>query len=317
MSTLSIDLARCSTNAAGIQARGLTKYYGDKRVVDDLSFSIQPGVVTGFLGPNGAGKSTTLRMLLGLVKPNAGGITIAGRHISALENPAHTLGAMLDARARHPHRTAFAHLLALAQAAGVSGDRVVEILHLVGLSDAALQQAGSFSLGMSQRLGIGAALLGDPDVLILDEPLNGLDPEGIRWMRGFLRSFAGKGRTVLFSSHLVSEMELTADRLIVIGQGRLIADSTLREFASAYTTEIVKVRAANLPKVAELLTRRGLQPKVVGASLHIGETDTATIGRIAAAEALPLEELTTIRTSLEDVFLRATQSLNEYESHKT
>jgi ABC-2 type transport system ATP-binding protein len=234
-----------STRAAGIQARGLTKQYGNKIAVNDLSFTAQPGVITGFVGPNGAGKSTTMRMLLGLIKPTKGTVTIGDRHIAELDKPARTIGALLDARAVHPSRSAFDHLLAFAQAAGFGKARVCEVLDLVGLSNAATRPAGEFSLGMNQRLGIATALLGNPDVLVFDEPLNGLDPEGIRWMRNLMRSLAREGRTILFSSHLMSEMELTADHLIVIGQGRLIVETPLDEFVRTHTVKAVSVRTAS------------------------------------------------------------------------
>jgi ABC-2 type transport system ATP-binding protein len=213
-----------------VKARGLSKRYGTKLAVDELSFTARPGVVTGFLGPNGAGKSTTMRMLFGLCRPTAGTITIGGRRLADLDDPARTIGALLDARAVHPQRTAADHLLAFAQAAGLDRSRVGEVLDLVGLTSAARRRAGEFSLGMQQRLGIATALLGDPGVLVLDEPLNGLDPEGIRWMRTLMRDLARQGRTILFSSHLMSELELTADDIIVVGRGRLIAETTLEEF---------------------------------------------------------------------------------------
>ncbi|XVQ06556.1 ABC transporter ATP-binding protein [Spirillospora sp. CA-255316] len=302
--------------ADGIRAQGLTKRYGTKTVVDDLSFTAAPGVITGFLGPNGAGKSTTLRMLLGLAKPTRGDITIGGRHITDLDDPARTVGALLDARAVHPHRTAFDHLLAIAQTAGLGRKRVEEVLDLVGLTDAAGRRAGEFSLGMNQRLGIATALLGDPRVLVLDEPLNGLDPEGIRWMRTLMRGLAGEGRTVLFSSHLMSEMELTADDLVVIGQGRLIAESTLEEFVEAHTTQAVTVRAHALDELARALNRAGITfEPAVGGGLLVTGADASTVGKIAAVEGIALDELTRVRESLEEVFLRLTHDATEYESH--
>jgi ABC-2 type transport system ATP-binding protein len=301
-------------DGAGIQARGLTKRYGAKVAVDDLSFTALPGVVTGFLGPNGAGKSTTMRMLLGLTRPSAGTITIGGRHITDLDDPARTVGALIDARAVHPQRTAFAHLLAFAQAAGVDRRRVGEVLDLVGLTEAAARRMGEFSLGMQQRLGIATALLGDPGVLVLDEPLNGLDPEGIRWMRTLMRDFAREGRTVLFSSHLMSEMELTADNLVVVGQGRLIADATLDDFVRANTTQTVTVRTASPAPLARALDRAGLaHTPGHDSSLLVTGTDTSTVGRIALAEGIALDELTRVRESLEDVFLRLTHDATEYE----
>jgi ABC-2 type transport system ATP-binding protein len=299
-----------------VQASGLTKRYGAKPAVDDLSFTARPGVVTGFLGPNGAGKSTTLRMLFGLVKPTAGTITIGGRNLTDLPDPARCIGALLDARAVHPHRTAGDHLLAFAQAAGLGRGRVGEVLELVGLTSAAGRRAGEFSLGMQQRLGIATALLGDPGVLVLDEPLNGLDPEGIRWMRTLMRDLAGQGRTILFSSHLMSELELTADEVIVIGQGRLIAQTTLERFVEDNTTQAVTVRAASPSALARALGESGvaftMQPD---SSFLVTGTDTSTVGKIAAAEGIALDELVRVRESLEDVFLRLTDAVTEYGSH--
>src|SRR5947209_14946141 len=210
-----------------IEARGLTKRYGDKVAVDDLSFQAQPGIVTGFLGPNGAGKSTTMRLILGLDRPSAGSVTVNGRAYADFGAPLHEVGAMLEARAIHTGRSAYHHLLALAQTHGIPRKRVGEVIDLVGLQDVAGKRVGAFSLGMGQRLGIAAALLGDPSVLILDEPVNGLDPEGIRWVRDLLRGLAAEGRTVFLSSHMMSEMQLAADHVIVVGRGRLIADMTM------------------------------------------------------------------------------------------
>ena len=305
-------------STAGIRAHRLTKRYGNKLVVKDLSFTAEPGVITGFLGPNGAGKSTTLRMLLGLTAPTSGEISIAGHHIAQLNNPARTIGALLDARATHPHRTAFNHLLAFAQAADLGRARVGEVLDLVGLTNTAHQRVGTFSLGMSQRLGIATALLGDPGILVLDEPLNGLDPEGIRWMRTLLRTLANEGRTILFSSHLMSEMELTADRLVVVAQGRLIAECTLEEFIRLHTSSAVAVRTPSRTQLATALSRAGIACEDVSASsLLITGADTTTVGKIAAREAIVLEELTQVRGSLEDVFLRLTGDARDYEGHVT
>lgn len=215
-----------------IQVRGLTKRYGGTLAVNDLSFDVRPGIVTGFLGPNGSGKSTTMRMIMGLDSPTRGTATIGGRPYQALKEPLREVGALLEARSFHPGRTARAHLTALAAGGGVSRRRVEEVLGLVGLADAASRRAGTFSLGMGQRLGIAAALLGDPRVLLLDEPVNGLDPEGVRWVRGLTRSLAERGRTVLVSSHLIGELSETADRVVVIGGGRLLADTTVKELAA-------------------------------------------------------------------------------------
>ncbi|HVX43940.1 MAG TPA: ATP-binding cassette domain-containing protein [Mycobacteriales bacterium] len=298
-----------------IEARGLSKRYGATAVVDGLSFAAGPGVITGFLGPNGAGKSTTLKMLLGLVQPTAGTITVGGRRIAELAAPARTVGALLDARAVHPSRTAKDHLLALAHAAGVPRTRVAEVLDLVGLGGAARRRAGEFSLGMYQRLGIATAMLGDPAVLVFDEPLNGLDPEGIRWLRGLMRTLAAEGRTVLFSSHLMSEMELTADNLIIIGQGRLVAASPLAEFVRAHAAPTVLVRTDAAATLVDALARAGLPcDRAPDGSLAVTGTDPATVGRIAAAEGIALTELTATRESLEDVFLRLTAEVTEFGS---
>ncbi|WP_239174043.1 ATP-binding cassette domain-containing protein [Actinoplanes cyaneus] len=303
-----------TTDTTGIRALSLTKNYGRRTAVKELSFTAAPGVVTGFLGPNGAGKTTTMRMLLGLTRPSSGTITIGGRPLARLDNPAREVGALLDARATHPQRTAFHHLLAFAQTMGLGRGRVDEVLGLVGLSQVAGRRTGEFSLGMNQRLGIATALLGDPEVLVLDEPLNGLDPEGIRWARTFLRDLAREGRTVLFSSHLMSEMELTADDLVVVGQGRLIAESSLDEFVRANTVQAVTVRAAAPDELARALTRAGTGVSVQpDAALLVTGTDTATVGRIAAAQGIALIELAPVRESLEDVFLRLTDDATEYE----
>jgi ABC-2 type transport system ATP-binding protein len=304
--------------AAGIRARGLTKRYGSATAVDDLSFSAKPGAVTGFLGPNGAGKSTALRMLLGLVRPTRGTITIGGRRMDELDQPARTVGALLDARAVHPQRTAYDHLLAFARAAGLGRPRVDEVLEVVGLTGAATRRAGEFSLGMGQRLGIATALLGDPEVLVLDEPLNGLDPEGIRWMRGLMRRLAREGRTVLFSSHLMAEVELTADDLVVIGNGRLIAESTLEEFVRAHTTQAVTVRAPALGDLGRALDRAGIAfGRTAGPGLVVTGADASTVGRIAAGEGIALDELSPVRDSLEDVFLRLTHDATQHASRAT
>ncbi|GGS45995.1 ABC transporter ATP-binding protein [Actinokineospora fastidiosa] len=298
-----------------IRARGLTKRYRTRTAVDELSFTAEPGAVTGFLGPNGAGKSTTLRMLLGLVRPTRGDITIGGRHITDLTDPVRAVGALLDARAVHPRRTAADHLLAVAQTAGLGRRRVDEVLDLVGLADAARRRAGEFSLGMHQRLGIATALLGDPGVLVFDEPLNGLDPEGIRWMRVLMRDLATEGRTVLFSSHLMSEMELTADNVVVIGRGRLIAESTLQEFVLAHTTQAVTVRAQALDDLARALTRAGMTvERGQDGGLVVTGADPSSVGRIAAAEGIALDELTRVRESLEDLFLRITGAVADHGS---
>jgi ABC-2 type transport system ATP-binding protein len=294
--------------SVAVEVRGLTKRYGDRVAVETLSFTVRPGLVTGFLGPNGAGKSTTLRMILGLDAPTAGTATIAGAPMRALRTPMRTVGSLLDARAVHPRRSAFDHLLALAQAGGVGAERVSSVLDRVGLAEAAHRPAGDFSLGMGQRLGIATALLGDPAVLIFDEPINGLDPEGIRWVRTLMRDLAAEGRTVLFSSHLMSEMELTADHLVVIGQGRLLADAPLQAFVREHTRRRVIVRSADRARLRSLLRADGHETTDLGHDgLTVGRVEARRVGELAAREGLVLDELTTARDSLEDVFLRLTR----------
>jgi ABC-2 type transport system ATP-binding protein len=255
-----------------IEVRGLTKQYGDVRAVDDLSFSVKPGIVTGFLGPNGAGKSTTMRMILGLDTPTSGEATIDGQRYRDIKNPLTKVGALIDAKAVHPNRSAANHLKWLAQSNGIPTSRVGEVLNTVGLSDVAKKKAGGFSLGMSQRLGLAAALLGDPEVLILDEPVNGLDPEGIRWVRDFLRALAAEGRTVLVSSHLLSEMSQTADELVVIGRGRLVANCSTYDFIKDHSAGSVVVRSADNEKLAQLLQKQGFE-----ATAGVDEEDRPTL----------------------------------------
>jgi ABC-2 type transport system ATP-binding protein len=241
-----------------IEARGLTKNYGKKRAVDGLSFTVQPGVVTGFLGPNGSGKSTTMRLILGLDAPNKGDVTVNGRHYRDHSAPLNEVGALLEARSVHTGRSAYNHLLALAQTHGFPKRRVDEMLDRVGLRDVARKRVGGFSLGMGQRLGIAAALLGDPKTVLLDEPVNGLDPEGIHWVRNLLRSLAAEGKTVFVSSHLMSEMSLTADHLIVIGRGKLIADTSVEEFVSRASEKLVLVRSPEVAQLRERLAGEGV-----------------------------------------------------------
>ncbi|MBB4905603.1 ABC transporter ATP-binding protein [Actinophytocola algeriensis] len=295
-----------------IEARGLTKRYGDKIAVDDLTFSVEPGRVTGFLGPNGAGKSTTMRLVLGLDSPTAGTVTVSGRRYADLVGPAHAVGALLDARAVHPGRTAANHLLAVAQTAGIGRKRVDEVLGEVGLANVAGRRAGTFSLGMSQRLGIAAALLGDPPVLMFDEPVNGLDPEGIRWIRTLMRDLAAEGRTVLVSSHLMSEMALTAQHLLVIGRGRLIADTDIEDFLRTHGTESVLVRSAEPDRLARLLRRAGADLESEVDALVVSRLTAREIGKLAAAEGIALSELHPRRGSLEDVFMALTNDAVEY-----
>src|SRR5579864_5613291 len=241
-----------------IEAQGLTKDYGKKRAVDGLTFTVKPGVVTGFLGPNGSGKSTTMRLILELDAPTAGDVTVNGKHYRDHPAPLHEVGALLEARSVHTGRNAYYHLLALAQTHGISRKRVEELIDLVGLREVAKKRAGQFSLGMGQRLGIAAALLGDPRTVMLDEPVNGLDPEGIHWIRNLLKGLAAEGRTVFVSSHLMSEMALTADHLIVIGRGTLIADTSVDDFVSRASQKVVVVRSPELAKLRVELTGPGV-----------------------------------------------------------
>ncbi len=287
-----------------IEIRSLTKRYGPVAAVDDLSVTIEPGRVTGFLGPNGAGKSTTLRIALGLVRPTAGTATIAGRPYAELRHPLRRVGALLDARAVHPGRTARHHLEALAVTNGISRARVEEVLGLVGLADRADDRAGGFSLGMGQRLGIAAALLGDPEVLILDEPVNGLDTDGIRWIRAFVRGLASEGRTVLVSSHLMGEVELAADHLVVIGRGRLLADAPVAAVVERAAGAGARVRVASpsveLPGLLEG-TGATVTAETGGGWLVEGTAATA-IGELAAAHGIVLHRLEPTRSTLEEAY---------------
>jgi ABC-2 type transport system ATP-binding protein len=298
-----------------IEARGLVKRYGDKTAVDDLSFDVKPGIVTGFLGPNGAGKSTTMRMIIGLDAPTRGTVTVNGRRYSEHRAPLHEVGALLEARAVHVGRSARNHLLALAATTGIPTRRVDELLELVGLTEVATRRIGGFSLGMGQRLGIAAALLGDPGTLILDEPVNGLDPEGILWIRHLLKSLAREGRTVLVSSHLMSEMALTAEHLIVIGRGRLIADVPMAEFVDRASSDHVFVRSPQADRLRQLLTG----PGVIVTSAAAGQLDVVGltsdhIGDVAAANAIAVHELTPQQASLEEAFMALTRDAVEYHT---
>jgi ABC-2 type transport system ATP-binding protein len=298
-----------------IVAEGLTKDYGDKRAVDSLTFSVEPGVVTGFLGPNGSGKSTTMRLILGLDLPTAGDVTVNGSHYRDLAAPLHEVGALLEARSVHTGRSAANHLLALAQTHGIPKSRVGEMIDLVGLHDVADKRAGKFSLGMGQRLGIAAALLGDPQTVMLDEPVNGLDPEGIRWVRNLLQGLAAEGRTVFVSSHLMSEMEETADHLVVIGRGKLIADMSVDEFVRRASKNLVLVRS---PQAAELQAQLAGPGVVVTAAergaLNVEGLDAAAIGDVALAHGIALHELTPLQASLEEAFMDLTREDVEYRS---
>ena len=298
-----------------IEATGLTKDYGDKRAVDDLSFTVRPGIVTGFLGPNGSGKSTTLRLIVGLDAPTAGDVRINGRHYRDIRAPLHEVGVLLEARSIHTGRSAYNHLLALAETHGISRRRVDELIDLVGLHDVARKRAGQFSLGMGQRLGIATALLGDPEIVMLDEPVNGLDPEGVHWIRTLLRQLATEGRTVFVSSHLMSEMALTADHLIVIGRGRLIADTSVEEFVRRASGTRVRVRSPQAAKLHELVL--GRDGTVTGISQGLLEIDGLTaeqVGDLAALNNIALHELTPVQASLEEAFMELTREDVEYRS---
>lgn len=295
-----------------IEARGLTKKYGDRTAVDGISFTVQPGRVTGFLGPNGAGKSTTMRMLLGLDRPTAGTITVHGRSYADFPAPLRQVGALLEARALHPGRSARDHLRWMAASNGLPVRRVDEVLDLVGLTDVAGQRVGRFSLGMGQRLGIAVALLGDPPVVVLDEPVNGLDPEGIRWVRTLTRQLADEGRTVFLSSHLMSEMALTADHLVVIGRGRVLADCSMPDFIAEHAASYVRVRSPQRAEVAELLRRDGLEVTAVDEELRVQGRDAAAIGELVGRQGHLLHELTLVSSSLEDAFMTLTAASVEY-----
>ena len=297
-----------------IEVEDLTKRYGSTLAVDHLTFSVPPGVVTGFLGPNGAGKSTTMRMILGLDRPTAGRALVAGQPYASLKAPLHRVGALLDAKDVHPGRTARAHLTALAVSNGIPTRRVGEVLELTGLSAVAGKRIRGFSLGMSQRLGIAATLLGDPDVLMFDEPVNGLDPEGIVWIRTFMRAMAAEGRTVFVSSHLMSEMALTADHLIVIGRGRLLADLPTRQFIDASSGNSVRVRSPQIERLAELLRGRQVRTSEVDGYLQVEDVTPAEVGELAAANGVTVHELFTQRASLEAAFMEMTGDSVEYHA---
>ncbi|MGY5124233.1 ABC transporter ATP-binding protein [Streptomyces nigrescens] len=298
-----------------LEARGLTKAYGGKRAVDDLSFTVRGGQVTGFLGPNGAGKSSTMRMFLGLDHPESGSALVNGRPFHELRHPMHEVGAMLEAKAAHPGRSAYGHLLALAYSNGIGRRRVSEVLEITGLGTVAGKRIGGFSLGMSQRLGIAAALLGDPQVLLFDEPVNGLDPEGVRWIRDLMKGLAFEGRTVFVSSHLMSEMELTADHLVVIGQGRLIADAGVQEVIGSGSRRAVKVRTPQANQLCAQLRQAGGEVTVDGAdTLVVAGLDAARISAMAFQCGAELHELSEQHVSLEAAFMELTGHSVEYRT---
>ncbi|MEV6184325.1 ABC transporter ATP-binding protein, partial [Streptomyces sp. NPDC052015] len=299
-----------------IELDGLTKRYGEKLAVDDLTFSVEPGIVTGFLGPNGAGKSTTMRMMLGLDRPTAGDVLIDGRHYDRLKNPLKYIGALLDAKAMHGGRSAFNHLLCLAQSNGIPKARVHEVLDMVGLTAVAKKKAKGFSFGMGQRLGIAGALLGDPRILMFDEPVNGLDPEGIHWIRNLMKSLASQGRTVFVSSHLMSEMALTADHLVVIGQGRLLADTSMADFIQQNSRSYVRIRSPQRERLLDVLHGAGITVvETGGGTLEVDGGKSELIGELAAGHQIVLHELSPQQASLEEAFMRLTAESVEYHAH--
>jgi ABC-2 type transport system ATP-binding protein len=298
-----------------IEAVGLSKRYGDTLAVDELSFTVLAGQVTGFLGPNGAGKSTTMRLILGLDAPASGSVTVNGHPYTEYRRPLFEVGALLDAKAVHGGRSAYDHLLCLALSNGIGRARVEEVLELVGLRSVAGKRAGGFSLGMAQRLGIAAALLGDPPVLMFDEPVNGLDPEGVMWIRNLLRSLAAEGRTVFLSSHLMSEMSITADRLIVIGRGRLIAQTSVEELLDGGSRGFVRARSAQHEELAALLTGRGAEVLCQGEdTLRITGVSTELVGELARANGLTLQELSLQQPSLEERYMELTRDSLDYRT---
>jgi ABC-2 type transport system ATP-binding protein len=298
-----------------IEVRGLTKRYGGKIAVDNLTFGIEPGKVTGFLGPNGAGKTTTMRCILGLDYPNEGTVIVDGKPYLDLAYPMREVGALLEAKAVHGGRSAYNHLLCLAQTNSLPRRRVDEVLELVGLTEVGKKRSKGFSLGMSQRLGIAATLLGDPKVLMFDEPVNGLDPEGILWIRNLMKALASEGRTVFVSSHLMSEMENTADHLIVIGRGKLIADCTMREFVARASGAAVRVRTPSADQLSAAVSAKGATAGVdEDGSIEVRGMTAEEIGDLAFSEGIRLHELATVRASLEEAFMELTAGSVEYRA---
>ena len=298
-----------------IEAVNLTKRYGHKTAVDNISFTVKPGTVTGFLGPNGAGKSTTMRMIMGLDKPTSGTVTVNGHPYRELSAPLCEVGALLDAKGLHGSRSARSHLRQLAASNGIPAKRVDEVLEITGLTSVAKKRVKGFSLGMGQRLGIAAALLGDPGVLLFDEPVNGLDPEGVKWVRETCRRLAGEGRTVFISSHLMSEMAQTADHLLVIGRGRILTAGPVDDVIASATTDRVRVASPQATELAELMASRNLAARPVAPNvLETTATTAATIGELAAQGGIVLHELTTIHASLEEAYLNLTSDSVEYRT---
>ncbi|CAI7974305.1 MULTISPECIES: ABC transporter ATP-binding protein [unclassified Parafrankia] len=302
-----------------IEARQLTKRYGPKTAVDGLDFTVRPGSVTGFLGPNGAGKSTTMRMIIGLDAPTAGSVTVNGREYAKHAAPLREVGALLEARSIHPGRTAFDHLMALAYTHGIPRARVDEMIELTGLGSVARRRAGAFSLGMGQRLGIAAALLGDPQTVMLDEPVNGLDPEGVLWIRNLLTDLAAAGRTIFVSSHLMSEVALVADHLIIVGRGRVLADTTVQELVRQAGGDTVAVASADPARLRGLLAGPGVEITATTGSEQLSVTGMSAreIGTRAAEHGIALFELTARTVSLEDAFMALTKDAVEYHSETT
>jgi ABC-2 type transport system ATP-binding protein len=297
-----------------IEANSLTKRYGDKIAVDDLSFVVQPGIVTGFLGPNGAGKSTTMRMILGLDRPTRGQALVNGRPYTKAKAPLREVGALLDAKAVHGGLSARAHLLALARSNGLPDRRVDEVLDLTGMTSVAGKRIKGFSLGMSQRLGIAAAMLGDPQILMFDEPVNGLDPEGILWIRNFMQSLAAAGRTVFVSSHLMSEMALTAQHLIVIGRGKLLANMSTSEFIDQNSASGVRVRTPHAEALLDAIARAGGHAHSEEGFIQVSDLTTDAVGDVAAAAGVTVHELFHHRSSLEEAFMEMTRDSVEYHA---
>jgi ABC-2 type transport system ATP-binding protein len=300
-----------------IEVEGLSKRFGAVTAVDDLSFTIRPGRVTGFLGPNGAGKTTTMRIILGLYAPTSGRALVGGRRYDGLIRPLREVGSLLDATALHGGRTARAHLRSIAQSNGIAARRVTEVLGLTGLEAVAQRRVGGYSLGMKQRLGIAGAMLGDPPVLMFDEPVNGLDPEGIFWIRGFFKELAGQGRTVLVSSHLMSEMALTAEHLVVIGRGRLLADTSTEALIESSAHRDVLVRSPRAGELAELITKHdGAVTREADGALAVAGLDAAAIGELAAGQGIALHALIPRQASLEEAYLELTGESTEYRGER-
>ncbi|MFF3466607.1 ATP-binding cassette domain-containing protein [Streptomyces sp. NPDC002619] len=302
-----------------IDAQQLTKRYGEKTAVDGLDFTVKPGTVTGFLGPNGAGKSTTMRMIVGLDAPTSGSVTVNGHRYARHQAPLQEVGALLEAKSIHPGRSAYNHLRALALTHGIPRRRVDEVVELAGLGSVATKRAGAFSLGMGQRLGIAAALLGDPQTVMLDEPVNGLDPEGVLWIRNLLTSLAAEGRTVFVSSHLMSEVALVADHLIIVGRGRLLADTTVRDLVREAGGDTVKVATQDTARLRDVLAGPGVEitGRVGSEELQVTGVSAREIGLKAAEHGIPLFELTTKAVSLEEAFMELTRDAVEYHGSTT